>query len=131
MTQEQLKFNPNPLVAFLQKPQAEFTKQDILKIIEEFQIEMINFRYMADDGRLHTLNFVIQSLEHADEVLTSGERVDGSSLFPYIEAGNSDLSTCCARSTPRTASLSPWPPNTRCRRPDAPSARLLAAWSSR
>ena len=91
MTQEQLKFNPNPLVSFLEKPMAEFTKADILKVIEEFQIEMINFRYMADDGRLHTLNFVIQSLQHADEVLTSGERVDGSSLFPYIEAGNSDL----------------------------------------
>ena len=91
MTQEQLKFNPNPLVTFLEKPMAEFTKQDILKVIEEFQIEMINFRYMADDGKLHTLNFVIQSLAHADEVLTSGERVDGSSLFPYIEAGNSDL----------------------------------------
>ena len=91
MTREQLKFNPNPLVAFLEKPMAEFTKADILKVIEEFQIEMINFRYMADDGRLHTLNFVIQSLAHADEVLTSGERVDGSSLFPYIEAGNSDL----------------------------------------
>ena len=91
MTQEQLKFNPNPLVAFLEKPMAEFTKADILKVIEEFQIEMINFRYMADDGRLKTLNFVIQSLEHADEVLTCGERVDGSSLFPYIEAGNSDL----------------------------------------
>ena len=87
MTQEQLKFNPNPLVSFLEKPMAEFTKADILKVIEEFQIEMINFRYMADDGRLHTLNFVIQSLAHADEVLTSGERVDGSSLFPYIEAG--------------------------------------------
>ena len=91
MTQEQLKFNPNPLVAFLEKPKNEFTKADILKVIEEFQIEMINFRYMADDGRLHTLNFVIQSMAHADEVLTSGERVDGSSLFPYIEAGNSDL----------------------------------------
>ena len=91
MTQEQLKFNPNPLVSFLEKPMAEFTKADILKVIEEFQIEMISFRYMADDGRLKTLNFVIQSLEHADEVLTSGERVDGSSLFPYIEAGNSDL----------------------------------------
>ena len=72
MTQEQLRFNPNPLVAFLQKPMQEFTKADILKIIEEFQIEMINFRYMADDGKLHTLNFVIQSLEHVDEVLTSG-----------------------------------------------------------
>jgi len=91
MTQEQLRFNPNPLVAFLQKPMSEFTKADILKVIEEFQIEMINFRYLADDGRLKTLNFVIQSLAHADEVLTSGERVDGSSLFPYIEAGNSDL----------------------------------------
>ena len=91
MTQEQLKFNPNPLVAFLEKPMSEFTKADILKVIEEFQIEMINFRYMADDGKLHTLNFVIQSLAHADEVLTSGERVDGSSLFPYLEAGNSDL----------------------------------------
>ncbi len=91
MTQEKLKFNPNPLVTFLQKPMKEFTKADILKVIEEFQIEMINFRYMADDGKLHTLNFVIQSLEHVDEVLTSGERVDGSSLFPYIEAGNSDL----------------------------------------
>lgn len=91
MNQDKLKFNPNPLVTFLQKPMAEFTKADILKIIEEFQIEMINFRYMADDGKLHTLNFVIQSLEHADEVLTSGERVDGSSLFPYLEAGNSDL----------------------------------------
>ena len=91
MTQEQLKFNPNPLVTFLEKPMSEFTKADILKVIEEFQIEMISFRYMADDGRLKTLNFVIQSMEHADEVLTSGERVDGSSLFPYIEAGNSDL----------------------------------------
>ncbi|MCR5821561.1 MAG: glutamine synthetase family protein [Bacteroidales bacterium] len=91
MTQDELKFNPNPLVQFLQKPMAEFTKEDILKVIEEFEIEMINFRYMANDGRLKTLNFVIQSLKHADEVLTSGERVDGSSLFPYIEAGNSDL----------------------------------------
>ena len=88
MTHEQLKFNPNPLVEFLQKPKSEFTKADILKVIEEFEIEMISFRYMADDGRLKTLNFVIQSLQHAEEVLTCGERVDGSSLFPYIEAGN-------------------------------------------
>ncbi|MCR4658954.1 MAG: glutamine synthetase family protein [Bacteroidales bacterium] len=91
MRQDELKFNPNSLVRFLQKPMAEFTKADILKVIEEFQIEMINFRYLANDGRLKTLNFVIQSFEHADEVLTSGERVDGSSLFPYLEAGNSDL----------------------------------------
>ena len=91
MKQDQLKHNPNRLVQFLQKPMCEFTKADILKVIEEFEIEMIKFRYMANDGRLKTLNFVINSMEHADEILTSGERVDGSSLFPFLEAGSSDL----------------------------------------
>ncbi|MBQ6682860.1 MAG: glutamine synthetase beta-grasp domain-containing protein, partial [Bacteroidales bacterium] len=91
MTQEELKLNPNRLVQFLQKPMREFTKADILRVIEEFEIEMIKFRYMANDGRLKTLNFVINSLQHADEILTSGERVDGSSLFPFLEAGSSDL----------------------------------------
>lgn len=86
-----LRLNPNRLVAFLEKPAAEFTKSDILKVIEEFHIEMVKFRYLAYDGRLKTLNFVINSYEHIDEVLTSGERVDGSSLFPFLEAGSSDL----------------------------------------
>lgn len=85
------KLNPNKLVAFLEKPAKDFTKADILKVIEEFNIEMVNFHYMANDGRLKTLNFVINSYEHIDEVLTSGERVDGSSLFPFLEAGSSDL----------------------------------------
>ena len=91
MKQAEIKLNPNRLVQFLEKPMSEFTKADILKVIEEFDIEMIKFRYMANDGRLKTLNFVINSLEHADEILTSGERVDGSSLFPFLEAGSSDL----------------------------------------
>ena len=84
MKKEDLKLNPNRLVAFLEKPMAEFTKADILKVIEEFDIEMIKVRYMANDGRLKTRNFVINILAHADEILTSGERVDGSSLFPFL-----------------------------------------------
>ena len=91
MTKDNLKLNPNPLVTFLQKPMKEFTKADMLRVIEHFDIKMIKFRYMAHDGRLKTLNFVINSYEHADEILTSGERVDGSSLFPFLEAGSSDL----------------------------------------
>lgn len=79
------------MVQFLKKPMQEFTKADMLKVIEEFNIEMLKFRYIAHDGKLKTLNFVINSLEYADEVLTAGERVDGSSLFPYLEAGSSDL----------------------------------------
>ncbi len=91
MNKENFTLNPNRLVAFLEKPASQFTKDDMLHVIEEMQIEMINFRYMAHDGKLKTLNFVINSLAHADEVLTSGERVDGSSLFPFLEAGSSDL----------------------------------------
>ena len=52
---------------------------------------MINFMYPAADGRLKTLNFVINNAAYLDAILTCGERVDGSSLFPFIEAGSSDL----------------------------------------
>lgn len=41
---------------------------------------MVNFRYVAEDGKLKTLNFVITSKDHLDSILSAGERVDGSSL---------------------------------------------------
>lgn len=83
--------NPNELVQFLQKPAREFTRADIMKFIEAKGITMINFRYAADDGKLKTLNFVPYSREHLESVLTAGERVDGSSLFSFIESGSSDI----------------------------------------
>ncbi len=52
---------------------------------------MVNFMYPAGDGRLKTLNFVINNEAYLDAILTCGERVDGSSLFSFIEAGSSDL----------------------------------------
>jgi len=87
----QLKQNPNPLVQYLKKPSSEFTKADILKYIKDNDIEMINFRYVGGDGRLKTLNFVIQSKEQLETLLSTGERVDGSSLFSYIGTCSSDL----------------------------------------
>jgi glutamine synthetase len=83
--------NPNPLVQYLNKPAADFTKADIIKYIEDNNIEMVNFRYVGWDGRLKTLNFIINSRQHLDSILSIGERVDGSSLFSFIEAGASDL----------------------------------------
>ncbi len=76
---------------FLGKESSEFTKADIIRFVKENGIQMINFMYPADDSRLKTLNFVINSEEYLESILTFGERVDGSSLFPFIEAGNSDL----------------------------------------
>jgi glutamine synthetase len=83
--------NPNELVQFLQKPAREFTRADIMKFIEAKGIKMINFRYVADDGKLKSLNFVPYSREHLESILTAGERVDGSSLFSFIESGSSDI----------------------------------------
>ncbi len=83
--------NPNPLVRFLRKPAKNFTKADIIHYIENNEIKMLNFRYVGGDGRLKGLNFVIQSRDQLMNILSSGERVDGSSLFNFLEAGSSDL----------------------------------------
>jgi len=89
---EKIAMNLNPLVQFLKKMPKEFTKADIVKFIEEKGIQMINFRYVAQDGRLKTLNFVVNNREYLEQVLSSGERLDGSNIFPsYIHAGSSDL----------------------------------------
>ncbi len=69
----------------------EFTKADIINYVKQNGIRHINFQYPAGDGRLKTLNFVIHSGDYLDEILSCGERVDGSSLFPFIEASSSDL----------------------------------------
>lgn len=86
-----IAMNPNRLVQYLQKPASEFTRADIIRYCEENRIEFINFHYCGWDGKLKTLNFVIHSAAHLDNILSAGERVDGSSLFPFIEAGKSDL----------------------------------------
>ncbi len=81
----------NKVVKYLKKDPDSFTCNDILDFIVNNDIEMVNFMYPAGDGRLKTLNFVVNSLEYITNVLTSGERVDGSSLFNFVEAGSSDL----------------------------------------
>ncbi len=86
-----IAMNPNRLVQFLKKPASEFTRADIIKYCTENEVQFINFHYCGWDGRLKTLNFVINSAEHLESILSAGERVDGSSLFPFIEAGKSDL----------------------------------------
>ena len=91
MNNDAMAYNANELVAFLQKPKEEFTKADIVRFVVENDIEMVNFMYPGGDGKLKTLNFVITDLDYLDTILTCGERVDGSSLFSFIEAGSSDL----------------------------------------
>lgn len=91
MNSKELLLNANEVVAFLQKPACEFTKDDIINFIQSNEIKMVNFMYPGGDGKLKTLNFVINSMNYLDTILTCGERVDGSSLFSFISASSSDL----------------------------------------
>lgn len=88
---EKTSLTQNRVVRFLGKNPKTFTRNDIIDFVVKNEIEMVNFMYPAGDGRLKTLNFVINDLGYLKTILTSGERVDGSSLFSFIEAGNSDL----------------------------------------
>lgn len=83
--------NPNPLVRFLGKEPEQFTCADLVHFMESHAVQLLNFRYVAEDGKLKTLNFAINSRAHLIEILTVGERVDGSSLFSFMETGSSDL----------------------------------------
>lgn len=86
-----LNYNINPIVAYLNKNSSDFTKNDIIKFVTNNGIRLINFRYIAADGRLKTLNLPVTNYKYLDTTLSYGERVDGSNLFPYIDAESSDL----------------------------------------
>lgn len=91
MREYEVSLNPNKIVKYLKKPSREFTRHDIIRFIEENGIEMVNFRFAGEDGKLKTLNFVITSRDYLESILSTGERVDGSSLFSYVDADSSDL----------------------------------------
>ena len=91
MSNKQFSTNLNTLVRWLNKNPKDFTKEDIIKFIENNGIKMLNFRYVGGDSRLKSLNFVISDVDRLEQILSHGERVDGSSLFSFVEAGSSDL----------------------------------------
>ncbi|MDI9552079.1 MAG: glutamine synthetase family protein [Bacteroidota bacterium] len=89
---KEIELNPNIVVATLGKLPEELTKADIIDFVEKQGIKMVNFMYPAEDGRVKTLNFVINNRAYLEMILTEGERVDGSSLFPsFVQTGSSDL----------------------------------------
>lgn len=91
MKDNKIEKNVNPLIRYLKKPASKFTKKDIIRYIIKNDIKVLNFRYVCSAGRLKSLNFVIQNKDHLESILSTGERVDGSSLFGFLEAGSSDL----------------------------------------
>jgi len=82
----------NPMSLILDKDRDDFTRDDILKVIKEKNIERLTFRYTGVDGQLKELRLPIGDMDYAERILASGERVDGSSLFKgLVDSSNSDL----------------------------------------
>jgi glutamine synthetase len=82
----------NPISLMVDKPREEFTREDLIRVIEERQIERITFHYTALDGKYKELKIPISNRYQAERILADGERVDGSSLFRgMVETTLSDL----------------------------------------
>jgi glutamine synthetase len=63
------------------KPSAEWTVDDLAVVVERHGVRLIGLMHVGGDGWLKSLDFVPRDLAHARDVLSHGERADGSSLF--------------------------------------------------
>ncbi len=82
----------NPLTQLLDKERSDFTRADMLRVLKEKNIERLTFHYTSLDGKLRELKLPVSDHAQAERVLASGERVDGSSLFPgLVDTASSDL----------------------------------------
>ena len=96
----------NPLAKMLDKLPSEFTRADLLRVIEERNLERIGFHYTGMDGKLKELKIPVANRAQAEIVLAEGERVDGSSLFAGLV--DSSLSDLYVAPLYRTAFLNPF-----------------------
>lgn len=95
-----------PLVRRLDKPPADWQRNDLVELCLSEGIRIVNFRYASFDGKLRELRLPVTSRAYLDRVLAAGERADGSSLFPGLfSAGQSDLYVVPVY---RWAFLDPW-----------------------
>jgi len=98
----------NPLEQQLGKGADTFTRSDLIQLIEDNGIELLTFHYTGLDGKLKALRLPITSRRQVEELLTDGERVDGSSLFKgMVDTAVSDLYVVPVY---RTAFLDPFVP---------------------
>ena len=82
----------NPIAEFLNKSPQNFQRSDLVEYIRKNNVDFVQLRYPALDGRLKALKFPITSVARLEQILGDGERVDGSSLFKNIlDPSKSDL----------------------------------------
>ncbi len=82
----------DPISLITGKDKNSLTREDLLKVIIEKQIERITFHYTGIDGKIKELRLPISTRQQAELILAEGERCDGSSIFKgMVDVGKSDL----------------------------------------
>ncbi len=81
------------LVRLIGKERTDWSVDDLVDLVQSAGIRLVSLMHIGGEGWPKTLDFVPRDLRHLREVLTAGERADGSSLFGDlgIAAGASDI----------------------------------------
>jgi glutamine synthetase len=66
-------------------------KDSVIKYISENNIKILNLCHIPEEGRLKTLSFSTADKDRVHQILEFGERIDGSSLFSFIDPAKSDI----------------------------------------
>jgi glutamine synthetase len=69
------------LVRLTGKPRHAWSVDDLLGVVDQLGIRLIGLMHVGGDGSLKTLDFVPRDTRHLNDILSAGERADGSSLF--------------------------------------------------
>jgi glutamine synthetase len=69
------------LVRRIGKPAEDWTADDLIEVVADLRIRLVSLMHVGGDGWLKTLDFVPRDRAHLRDVLSWGERADGSSLF--------------------------------------------------
>lgn len=92
MTDKPFADDTRTLVRRLGKPPAAWRRADLVNYCLTHRVRVVNFRYPAVDGKLKELRLPVNNRAYLERILSAGERVDGSSIFPGLfGTASSDL----------------------------------------
>jgi glutamine synthetase len=75
------------------RPASSWTVDDLVTLAIGRGVRLVSLMHVGGDGWLKVLDFVPQNRDHLRDILSGGERADGSSLFAGLglEVGASDI----------------------------------------
>jgi glutamine synthetase len=81
------------LAVLIDKPPDRWTLDDLVQLVARLGVRLVALMHVGGDGTLKTLDFVPRDDCHLRQILTAGERADGSSVFSGkgISVGASDI----------------------------------------